>query len=52
MSCPAYRQDLPPSCGYKPIPYKRVAAKTYFSGTYIRRLKIRDPYVTILHVYY
>ncbi|XP_068622587.1 NADH dehydrogenase [ubiquinone] 1 alpha subcomplex subunit 13 [Battus philenor] len=26
------KQDLPPPGGYKPIPYKRVPAKTLFSG--------------------
>lgn len=26
------KQDLPPPGGYKPIPYKRVPAKQYFSG--------------------
>ena len=28
--CP--RQDMPPPGGYKPINYKRIPAKTYFSG--------------------
>ncbi|KAJ8714446.1 hypothetical protein PYW07_002671 [Mythimna separata] len=28
----ARKQDLPPPGGYKPIPYKRVPAKTFFSG--------------------
>ncbi|CAK1581211.1 unnamed protein product [Parnassius mnemosyne] len=28
----ARKQDLPPPGGYKPIPFKRVPAKTYFSG--------------------
>ncbi|KAF9803662.1 hypothetical protein SFRURICE_003374 [Spodoptera frugiperda] len=28
----ARKQDLPPPGGYKPIPYKRVPAKTLFSG--------------------
>ncbi|XP_017777945.1 PREDICTED: NADH dehydrogenase [ubiquinone] 1 alpha subcomplex subunit 13 [Nicrophorus vespilloides] len=26
------RQDMPPAGGYKPIPYKRIPAKTFFSG--------------------
>ncbi|XP_026727679.1 NADH dehydrogenase [ubiquinone] 1 alpha subcomplex subunit 13 [Trichoplusia ni] len=26
------KQDLPPPGGYKPIPFKRIPAKTYFSG--------------------
>ncbi|CAH0587936.1 unnamed protein product [Chrysodeixis includens] len=28
----ARKQDLPPPGGYKPIPFKRIPAKTYFSG--------------------
>ncbi|CAH1637429.1 unnamed protein product [Spodoptera littoralis] len=28
----ARKQDLPPPGGYKPIPYKRIPAKTLFSG--------------------
>ncbi|XP_049871553.1 NADH dehydrogenase [ubiquinone] 1 alpha subcomplex subunit 13 [Pectinophora gossypiella] len=28
----ARKQDLPPQGGYQPIPYKRVPAKTFFSG--------------------
>lgn len=28
----ARKQDLPPPGGYKPIPYKRIPAKQYFSG--------------------
>ncbi|XP_072938439.1 NADH dehydrogenase [ubiquinone] 1 alpha subcomplex subunit 13 [Epargyreus clarus] len=28
----AKKQDLPPPGGYKPIPYKRIPAKQYFSG--------------------
>ncbi|CAB3244084.1 unnamed protein product [Arctia plantaginis] len=28
----ARKQDLPPPGGYKPIPYKRIPAKTFFSG--------------------
>ncbi|XP_045450375.1 NADH dehydrogenase [ubiquinone] 1 alpha subcomplex subunit 13 [Melitaea cinxia] len=28
----ARKQDLPPPGGYKPIPYKRLPAKQYFSG--------------------
>jgi len=32
MSGTAYKQDLPPPGGYKPISYLRVPAKTYFSG--------------------
>ncbi|XP_075979395.1 NADH dehydrogenase (ubiquinone) B16.6 subunit [Anticarsia gemmatalis] len=26
------KQDLPPPGGYRPIPYKRIPAKTFFSG--------------------
>lgn len=29
---PAFRQDMPPSGGYKPIDYKRIPARQYFSG--------------------
>lgn len=28
----ARKQDLPPPGGYKPIPFKRIPAKAYFSG--------------------
>ncbi|KOB74126.1 Cell death-regulatory protein GRIM19 [Operophtera brumata] len=28
----ARKQDLPPQGGYKPIPFKRIPAKTFFSG--------------------
>ncbi|NP_001040176.1 NADH dehydrogenase (ubiquinone) 1 alpha subcomplex, 13 [Bombyx mori] len=28
----AKKQDLPPPGGYKPIPFKRIPAKSYFSG--------------------
>jgi len=31
----AFKQDLPPPGGYKPIQYLRVPAKTYFSGVTI-----------------
>lgn len=29
-----FKQDMPPEGGYKPIPYKRIPAKTFFSGRY------------------
>ncbi|XP_047995832.1 NADH dehydrogenase [ubiquinone] 1 alpha subcomplex subunit 13 [Leguminivora glycinivorella] len=34
MSCTSVvrKQDLPPPGGYKPIPYKRIPAKQFFSG--------------------
>ncbi|CAH2008545.1 unnamed protein product [Acanthoscelides obtectus] len=31
-SSPSYKQDLPPPGGYSSIPFKRVPAKTFFSG--------------------
>ncbi|KAJ3664811.1 hypothetical protein Zmor_000354 [Zophobas morio] len=31
-SASAKKQDMPPEGGYKPISYKRIPAKTYFSG--------------------
>ncbi|GBP06719.1 NADH dehydrogenase 1 alpha subcomplex subunit 13 [Eumeta japonica] len=30
--CPARIQEMPPAGGYKPIPFKRLPAKQYFSG--------------------
>ncbi|CAH0757976.1 unnamed protein product [Diatraea saccharalis] len=35
------KQDLPPPGGYKPIPYKRLPAKQYFSGLYIYSLNYK-----------
>ncbi|KAB0800737.1 hypothetical protein PPYR_06476 [Photinus pyralis] len=32
MAAAIPRQDMPPTGGYKPIPYKRIPARTYFSG--------------------
>lgn len=34
MDAVARPQDLPPSGGYKKIPFARIPAKTYFSGKY------------------
>ncbi|XP_045467375.1 NADH dehydrogenase [ubiquinone] 1 alpha subcomplex subunit 13 [Harmonia axyridis] len=35
MATVAGKQDMPPAGGYKAIPYKRIPAKQYFSGTAI-----------------
>ncbi|CAH0559253.1 unnamed protein product [Brassicogethes aeneus] len=32
MASSTFKQDMPPEGGYKPIPYKRIPAKTFFSG--------------------